>query len=91
MGNKNYNINNENNSLVNKELYSQFELTLHFPINPGDCINSIDIFDDKVVIGNIMGDAYLLRVDENNLDVVENKNKIFLNNNIESKKKKKFK
>ena len=86
MGNKNYNINNENNSLVNKELYSQFELTLHFPINPGDCINSIDIFDDKVVIGNIMGDAYLLRVDENNLDVVENKNKILLNNNIDSEK-----
>ena len=78
-------INNYNNN-ENKELYSQYKLIFYYPIIPGDCINSIDIFDDKVAIGTIMGDAYLLRVDENNLDVVVNRNKILLNNNFDSER-----
>ena len=78
-------INNYNNN-ENKKLYSQYKLIFYYPIIPGDCINSIDIFDDKVAIGTIMGDAYLLRVDENYLNVVVNKNKILLNNNFDSER-----
>ena len=83
MGNKNYN-NNENKSINNNESSSQYQLIFHYPINKNDCINSIDIFDDKVAIGTIMGDALLLRVDKNNLEVKGNKHNQFLNYNSDS-------
>ena len=80
MGNKNNNI-NDKSPAKNNNCISEYELIFHFPINQGDCINSLDIFDDKVAIGTIMGNAYLLRVDKNNLEVNNNYNDIYLNNN----------
>ena len=85
MGNKNYN-NNDIKAMKNNEIFSQYKLIFHFPINQSDCINSIDIFDDKIAIGTIMGDAYLLRVDDNNLDVKDYQNKPVLNDNPDSEK-----
>ena len=37
------------------------------PLNKNDCVNSMDIFDDIIIYGTIMGSVYLCRVDENNL------------------------
>lgn len=37
------------------------------PLNKNDCVNSIDIFDDIVLYGTIMGNVYLCRVNQNNL------------------------
>lgn len=54
------------------------------PLNKNDCVNSIDIYDDIVLYGTIMGNVYLCRVNQNNL--LQNKkhdhNKKF--NNIQS-------
>ena len=36
------------------------------PLNKNDCVNSMDIFDDILIYGTIMGNVYLCRVDENN-------------------------
>ena len=72
MGNKNYNNNESKLPLnINNESPSKYELIYHFPLFQNDCINSIDIFNDKVAIGTIMGYVFLLRVDKNNLDVKE--------------------
>ena len=88
MGNKNYNI-NESKSPLNKndESFSPYQLVFHFPNTENDCINSMDIFNDKVAIGTIMGYNYLIRVDKNNLDVKNDiKNKTLSNNNYSSEK-----
>ena len=45
----------------------QYTCVFHCSKNENDCINSIDIFDDKVVFGTLMGDVNLCRVDKNNL------------------------
>ena len=37
------------------------------PLNKNDCVNSMDVFDDIIIYGTIMGSVYLCRVDENNL------------------------
>ena len=81
MGNKNYNNNEGGLQINNNNQISPYNLIYHFPINTCDCINSIDIFDDKVAIGTIMGNAYLIRVDKNNLDINENQDNIFSNIN----------
>ena len=76
MGNKNYNNNDGKSNMkinnINNESSSRYQLVFHFPNYKNDCINSIDIFNDKVAIGTIMGYVYLLRVDKNNLDVKKN-------------------
>ena len=75
MGNKNYNNNDGKSHMnINNESSSKYQLVFHFPNYKNDCINSIDIFNDKVAIGTIMGYVYLLRVDKNNLDVKKNIN-----------------
>ena len=55
------------------------------PLNKNDCVNSMDIFDDILIYGTIMGNVYLCRVDENNLKIndkiVPNKNNSNLKNN----------
>ena len=63
------------------------------PLNKNDCVNSMDIFDDLLVYGTIMGNVYLCRVDKNNLKPkINNKenNEIVLkvNNNIDKNKEK---
>ena len=80
MGNNNYNNDDNDNMIKTDDSISQYELIFHFPVDNNDCINSIDIIDDKVVIGTMLGNAYLIRVDKNNLDVKEKKSKYFLNN-----------
>ena len=91
MGNKNYN-NNESKSRLNanNESSSKYELKFHFPLFKNDCINSIDIFNDKVAIGTIMGYVFLLRVDENNLDAKKKDEKLISSDNSYSEKSNKI-
>ena len=91
MGNKNYNNNESKSPLnANNESSSKYELKFHFPLFKNDCINSIDIFNDKVAIGTIMGYVFLLRVDENNLDVKEKDEKLISSDNSYSEKSNKI-
>ena len=58
-----------------------YKCVFQCPINLNDCINSIDLIDDKVIIGTIMGDVNLCRVDENNLlQKIQNNNNIVNSN-----------
>ena len=83
MGNNNYNniekekIGKNNNLLKHNKEKNLFKCIFHFSILQNDCINSLDIIDDKIILGTIMGDVSLLRVDKNNLRV---KNKPKTNN-----------
>lgn len=61
------------------------------PLNKNDCVNSMDIFDDIILYGTIMGNVYLCRVDENNLKQKKHQNKndniiLNINNNKEESK-----
>ena len=61
------------------------------PLNKNDCVNSMDIFDDIIIYGTIMGSVYLCRVDENNLKYKKPKQEndemiININDNINKKK-----
>ena len=55
------------NKPINQKNIS-YKSIFHCPINLNDCINSIDLFEDKVVFGTLMGDVFLCRVDENKLN-----------------------
>ena len=91
MGNKNYNNNESKLPLnINNESSSKYELIYHFPLFQNDCINSIDIFNDKVAIGTIMGYVFLLRVDKNNLDVKETNDILISSDNSSSEKSNKL-
>ena len=46
----------------------EYKCIFYCPINPNDCINSIDINNDKIVFGTLMGDVFLCRVDEKKLN-----------------------
>lgn len=56
-----------------------YKCIFKYEISLNDCINSIDLIDDKVVFGTIMGDVILCRIDENNL-LIKNNNKNSLSN-----------
>ena len=61
------------------------------PLNKNDCVNSMDVFDDIIIYGTIMGSVYLCRVDENNLKYKKPKQEndemiININDNINKKK-----
>ena len=61
------------------------------PLNKNDCVNSMDVFDDIIIYGTIMGSVYLCRVDENNLKYKRPKQEndemiININDNINKKK-----
>ena len=43
---------------------NNYTCIFHCPITINDCINSIDLKEDKVIFGTLMGDAYLCRIDE---------------------------
>jgi len=49
--------NNNNNK-------NNYTCIFHCPITINDCINSIDLKEDKVIFGTLMGDAYLCRIDQ---------------------------
>ena len=64
-----------------------YKCIFHCQINSNDCINSIDLIDNKVVFGTLMGDVLLCRIDEkkknennNNTDIITKRN----NNNNKS-------
>jgi hypothetical protein len=59
------------NSIFKKK--KTYKCIFHCKINPNDCINSIDLIEDKVVFGTLMGDVLLCRVDENHLNGYNNK------------------
>ena len=63
-----YNKNRAKNKKPFIKRKKSYNCIFHCPINTNDCINSIDINDDKVVLGTIMGDVYLCRVDEKKLN-----------------------
>ena len=76
MGNKNYNNNEEEEEKTTKKNIqkrhnknNKYKLKFHYSLYQNDCINSIDIIDDKIVLGTLMDDVSLIRVDENNLIV----------------------
>ena len=55
-----------------KKIESEYKCIFHAPINPNDFINSIDIFEDKVIYGTIMGNVDLCRVDSNKITISKN-------------------
>ena len=64
------NIYNKNSPKIKNSILKKkkaYQCIFHCQINPNDCINSIDLIDDKVVFGTLMGDVLLCRVDENKL------------------------
>ena len=58
-----------------------YKCIFNYEISLNDCINSIDLIDDKVVFGTIMGDVILCRIDENNLLIKNNKKNSLSNYN----------
>ena len=63
-----YNINRLKIKKSSNNKKKEYTCIFHCPLNINDCINSIDIIDDKVVFGTLMGDVFLCRVDENKLN-----------------------
>ena len=76
----------------NKKKKFEYKNIFLCPLNKNDCVNSIDIFEDIILYGTIMGNVYLCRVNENNLyqDINQQiytytKNQIDINNIINNK------
>ena len=63
------NLQNPKNKTKEEYIYKNIFLC---PLNKNDCVNSMDIFDDILIYGTIMGNVYLCRVDENNLKIKNN-------------------
>ena len=63
-----YNINRTKIKKPSNNKKKEYTCIFHCPLNINDCINSIDIIDDKVVFGTLMGDVFLCRVDEKKLN-----------------------
>ena len=59
-------MNSQNTKDKHSEEYTYLNIFI-CPLNKNDCVNSMDIFDDLLVYGTIMGNVYLCRVDKNNL------------------------
>ena len=78
-----YNINRAKSKKINKKKIS-YECIFHCPTNINDCINSVDIFEDKIVFGTLMGNVYLCRVDEKKLNKNNEFQKIIKNENRKS-------
>ena len=67
-----YNINRTKTKIIYNEKKIPYDCIFHCPTNINDCINSIDIIDDKIVFGTLMGNVYLCRVDEKKLNKKNN-------------------
>ena len=81
---------NQLKSDLNKE--NDYKNIFLCPLNRNDCVNSIDIIDDIILYGTIMGNVYLCRVNQNNLyqnktqDSKKNNNPFDFNNSKISNK-----
>ena len=75
---------NENKIKIKSKsiLKTEFKNIFLCPLNKNDCVNSIDIYDDIILYGTIMGNVYLCRVDQNNLYQNKNNDNTSNNNNI---------
>ena len=63
-------VNKENkimNSLVNSNAKKEYKNIFLCPLKKHDAINCMDMLDDFIIYGTIMGNAYLCRVDKKNL------------------------
>ena len=80
-----YNINRTKIKKTFKNKVKEYYCIFHCPININDCINSIDINNDKVVFGTLMGDVFLCRVDSKKLNRKNYENQKHTTNNENSK------
>ena len=63
----NANTNKSNNANINEADKFIYKCIFHCPINKLECVNSMDIYDDILLYGTIMGNVTLCHIDENNL------------------------
>ena len=74
----------ENNNININQKSLGFKCVLHCPLNINDCINSIDIFNNYIAYGTIMGDVLFCRIEEehklNNINNINKKYSIDINN-----------
>ena len=59
--NNNNDKQNKNNIIQKNSLYT---CILHCPLETNDCVNSIDIFNNFLVYGTIMGNINFCRLEE---------------------------
>ena len=84
------NSNKEENNINIKHRSSEYKCVFHCPLNKNDCVNSIDIFNNYIAFGTIMGDVIFCRLEEEN-NIIDNKLNINnantnITNNINNKK-----
>ena len=56
--------NEKENNHKNKDKSFQYKCVLHCPLNSNDCVNSIDIFNNYIVYGTLMGNISFYRLEE---------------------------
>ena len=66
------NLNKEENNINIKYKSSEYKCIFHCPLNKNDCVNSIDIFNNYIAFGTIMGDVIFCRLEEEN-NIIDNK------------------
>ena len=66
------NIITSNKIKYNKTVKYVYKCIFHSPITKSDCVNSMDIYDDLLIYGTIMGNVVLCHIDKNYL--IPNKN-----------------
>ena len=81
--NNKLNFDIEENNINMKQKNSQYKCVLHYPLNTNDCVNSIDIFNNYIVFGTIMGDLIFCRLEEKK-NINDNKQNINFDINNEN-------
>lgn len=66
---ENVDLNTSKSNRIKEKEISKYNYKCIFlcPISKLECVNSMDIYDDLVVYGTIMGNVYLCHIDKNNL------------------------
>ena len=77
--NNNNDKQNKNNIIQKNSLYT---CILHCPLETNDCVNSIDIFNNFLVYGTIMGNINFCRLEEEDIDLTNLNNLNIINQNI---------
>ena len=70
-----FNTNKSNNINVNKNNKYIYKCIFFSPINKLECVNSMDIYDDLLIYGTIMGNVQLCHIDKEYLYPKENPKK----------------